>query len=79
MAHCSGNILEEQVVSDATEISSQKQLVNQVHRSLHGEIGKHPGISKTLVAYRESFFSKMGAIEQGEGYVMPAMHQRTTN
>ena len=30
-----------------------KQLVNDVLRSLHGEFGKHPGITKTKLAYRE--------------------------
>ena len=29
------------------------QLVNEVLRSLHGEFGKHPGITKTIMAYRE--------------------------
>ena len=32
-----------------------KQLVNEVLRSLHGEFGKHPGITKTIIAYREKF------------------------
>ena len=30
-----------------------KQLVKDVLRSLHGEFGKHPGIYKTITAYRE--------------------------
>ena len=34
------------------QIVIPKQLVNEVRRSLHGEIGKHPGISKTISAYR---------------------------
>ena len=29
------------------------QLVKEVLRSLHGDFGKHPGISKTIIAYRE--------------------------
>ena len=33
-----------------------KQLVNEVLRSLHGEIGKHPGITKTTVTYREKYY-----------------------
>ena len=33
-----------------------KQLVNEVLRSLHGKFGKHPGISKTIIAYREKYF-----------------------
>ena len=32
-----------------------KQLVNEVLRSLHGEFGKHPGFSKTIIAYREKY------------------------
>ena len=40
-----------------------KQLVNEVLRSLHGEIGKHPGINKTINAYREKFyFPKMAQL-----------------
>ena len=34
------------------QILIPNQLVNKVLRSLHGEIGKHPGISKTIIAYR---------------------------
>ena len=30
------------------------QSVNEVLRSLHGEFGKHPGISKSIIAYREN-------------------------
>ena len=30
-----------------------KQLVREVLRSLHGEVGKHPGIFKAIIAYRE--------------------------
>ena len=33
-----------------------KQLVNEVLRSLHGEIGKDPVIAKTIIAYREKFY-----------------------
>ena len=33
-----------------------KQLVFQVLRSLHGEFGKHPGTTKTNIAYREKFY-----------------------
>ena len=32
-----------------------KQLVDEVLRSLHGEFGKHPRISKTIIAYREKY------------------------
>ena len=30
-----------------------KQLVNEVLRNLHAEFGKHPGISITIITYRE--------------------------
>ena len=33
-----------------------KQLVKEVLRSLHGEFGKHPGIFKTIIAYREKYY-----------------------
>ena len=32
------------------------QLVNEVLRSLHGEFGKQPGITKTRIAYREKYY-----------------------
>ena len=32
------------------------QLVNEVLRSLHGDFGKHPGITKTTIAYREKYY-----------------------
>ena len=35
------------------QILKPKQLVNEVLRSLHGDFGKHPGITKTIIAYRE--------------------------
>ena len=40
-----------------------KQLVKKFLRSLHGEFGKHPGISKTIIAYREKcYFPKMAQL-----------------
>ena len=40
-----------------------KHLVKEVLRSLHGEFGKHPGIYKTIIAYREKFyFPKMAQL-----------------
>ena len=40
-----------------------KQLVNEFLCSLHGEVGKHPGISKTIIAYRErNYFQKMAQL-----------------
>ena len=37
------------------QILIPKQLVNEVHRSLHGEFGKHPAITKTIIAYRRKY------------------------
>ena len=34
----------------------RKQLVIEVLRNLHGEFGKHPGTTKTIIAYREKFY-----------------------
>ena len=40
-----------------------KQLVNEVLRNLHGEFGRHPGISKTIIAYMEKYyFPKMAQL-----------------
>ena len=45
------------------QILIPKQLVKEVLRSLHGEFGKHPGIFKTIIAYREKFyFPKMAQL-----------------
>ena len=45
------------------QILIPKQIVNEVLRSLYGEFGKHPGISKTIVAYREKYyFPKMAQL-----------------
>ena len=45
------------------QILIPKQLVKEVLRSLHGEFGKHPGIYKTIIAYREKFqFPKMAQL-----------------
>ena len=38
------------------QILIPKQLVKEVLRSLHGEFGKHPGIYKTIIAYREEYY-----------------------
>ena len=37
------------------QILKPKQLVNEVLRSLHGDVGKHPGITKTIIACREKY------------------------
>ena len=45
------------------QILIPKQLVNEVLRSLHGEFGKQPGISKIIIAYREkNYFPKMAQL-----------------
>ena len=45
------------------QILIPKQLVEDVLRSLHGEFGKHPGIFKTIIAYREKYyFPKMAQL-----------------
>ena len=38
------------------QILLPKQLVNEVLRNLHGEFGKHPGITKTRITYREKYY-----------------------
>ena len=38
------------------QILIPKQLINEVLRSLHGDFGKHPGITKTIIAYREQYY-----------------------
>ena len=45
------------------QILIPKQLVNEVLRSLHGEFGKHPGISKTIITYRvKLYFPKLAQL-----------------
>ena len=45
------------------QILIPKQLVKEVLRSLHGEVGRHPGISKTIIACREKYyFPKMAQL-----------------
>ena len=38
------------------QILIPKQLVNEVLRILHGEFGKHPGITETIIAYRQKYY-----------------------
>ena len=38
------------------QILIPKQLVDEVLRSLHGEFGKHPGITKTIIAHRQKCY-----------------------
>ena len=59
------------------QILIPQQIVNEILCSLHGEFGKHPGMAKTSFAYRgRHHFPKNGAVNQGKGHVMRAMHQR---
>ena len=45
------------------QILIPKQLVKEVLRSLHEKLGKHPGIFKTINAYRENYyFPKMAQL-----------------
>ena len=45
------------------QILIPKQLINEVLRSLHGDFGKHPGITKTIIAYREkNYYPKMAPL-----------------
>ena len=47
------------------QILIPKQLVKEVPWSLHGEFGKHPGIYKTIIAYREKYyFPKMAQLNR---------------
>ena len=41
------------------QILIPKQLVNEVLRNLHGEFGKHPGITKTIIAYRKKIITRI--------------------
>ena len=38
------------------QILIPKQLVKEKLRNLHGEFGKHPGITKTIIAYRQKYY-----------------------
>ena len=38
------------------QILTPKQLVDEVHRSLHGQFSKHPGITKMIIAYGEKYY-----------------------
>ena len=45
------------------QILVPKHLVNEFPRSLHGDFGKHPGIAKTIIAYREKYhFPRMAQL-----------------
>ena len=52
------------------QILIPNQLVNEVLRSVHAEFGKHLGIAKTIIAYREKKLAKNGAIKEGVGHIM---------
>ena len=48
------------------QILITKHLVKEALRSLHGLFGKHPGVYKTIIAYREKFyFPKMAQLIRG--------------
>ena len=38
------------------QIFIPKELVNEVLRNLHGEFGKHPGTTETIITYREKYY-----------------------
>ena len=38
------------------QILITKQLVDEVHRSLHGVFGNHLGITKIIIAYRQMYY-----------------------
>ena len=38
------------------QILMPTQLANEVLRNLHGEFGKHPGSTKTIIAFREKYY-----------------------
>ena len=42
------------------EILIPKQLVDEVLQNLHGEFGKHPRITKTIIAYKQILLPKHG-------------------
>ena len=45
------------------QILIPKQLLNEELRSLHGDFGRHPGITKTIIAYREKdYYPKMAQL-----------------
>ena len=46
------------------QILIPKQLVNEVLRSLHGEFGKHLGITKTIIAQRKVLLPEYGSTNQ---------------
>ena len=61
------------------QILIPKQLVKEVLRSLHGEFGRHPGISKTIFACRgKYYFPKMAQLISGSGsyHVSSALENR---
>ena len=49
------------------QILIPKQLLKEVLRSLHGEFDNHPGIFKTIIAYREKYYFPKMAQQSGSG------------
>ena len=53
------------------QILIPRQLINEVLRSLHGDFGKHPGITKRIIAYgKKILLPENGSIDQGVGHVL---------
>ena len=63
MAYCSEKKIEKTGGFKDYQIFIPKHLVKEVLCSLHGEFGKHPGIAKTKIVYREKYyFPKMAQL-----------------
>ena len=62
------------------QILNRKQFFNEVFRSLHGEFGKHPGVTKIIFAHKEKrFFPKNVAIDREQVFSCEPENQRITN
>ena len=44
------------------QILTPKQLVNEVLRNLNGEFEKHPGLTETIIAYREKLHTEVAGV-----------------
>ena len=54
--YCSGIFFEEAGIVKYYQILIPNQIVDEVFRSLHKEFGKHPVITRTIIAYIEEFY-----------------------
>ena len=62
------------------QILIPKQIVDEVHRSLHGDFGKQPGITnKNNCIQTKLLLLKHGTMNRGVGHVMWAFHQGITD